>query len=346
MTIMAAATRWWETIGSKNNEADVGPPDRKGRLLYRIVNILGAHTPLADITTGRIFDLRDARRRDMVRSGKCENGKPLYHPVAARTVNRTVALLRRVLLTARDDWQADVAPLPKWKKVFLKEPKKTPRVFDFTERRTLDQVERPELRAIRQFSLLTSLRLDECLIEWPQVDFERGFINLRQKGDDPRQIIITPPIRALLRGEHGKHPVAVFTFIARRTTRNGKSGDSYVRGQIYPASYWGLKSAERRDWEKAGFKIKGSVRYATFHDLRRTAARDQYEADGILAARDLLGHKDVKTTERYLGVGNERRMRESMSKRDAYVAEMQAKADAAAGDAVTPIAPSKKQRSK
>ncbi len=69
-------------------------------------------------------------------------------------------------------------------------------------------------------------------------------------------------------------------------------------------------------------KVKGSRSYASFHDLRRTAARDQYDAAGVYAARDLLGHANVKTTQTYLGVSDEGTMRANMDARDAYVAKM------------------------
>jgi len=156
----------------------------------------------------------------------------------------------------------------------------------------------PNSKAIRSFVLLTSVRLEEAIsLKWSNVDFERGIVTLVQKGERHREIPMTEEIRSLLRSLHGRHPEAVFTFVARKTRRDPHTGEMLIAGNVYPWSYWGVKSAERRDWAKAGLKVKGSRSYASFHDLRRTAARDQYDAAGVYAARDLLGHANVKTTQ-------------------------------------------------
>jgi integrase len=116
--------------------------------------------------------------------------------------------------------------------------------------------------------LLTSVRLEEAIsLKWSNVDFERGIMTLVQKGERHREIPMTEEIRSLLRSLHGRHPEAVFTFVARKTRRDPHTGEMLIAGNVYPWSYWGVKSAERRDWAKAGLKVKGSRSYASLASM-------------------------------------------------------------------------------
>ena len=316
ITMGEAAQRWWDSIGSHTTETYLGPPSRVGSPLHRLVCFFNAGTELAKITNDHVARYRDERRHDRVVGSN--------RRVSARTVNDDIQLLRRIMLAARDKWDKQLPKMPKWGEHLLEEKKNpNPRVLTFEERARLDAVERPELKAIRSFVLLTSVRLEEAIsLKWSNVDFERGIVTLVQKGERHREIPMTEEIRSLLPSLHGRHPEAVFTFVARKTRRDPHTGEMLIAGNVYPWSYWGVKSAERRDWAKAGLKVKGSRSYASFHDLRRTAARDQYDAAGVYAARDLLGHANVKTTQTYLGVSDEGTMRANMDARDAYVAKM------------------------
>jgi site-specific recombinase XerD len=81
-----------------------------------------------------------------------------------------------------------------------------------------------------------------------------------------------------------------------------------------------LRSAVQDDWAKAGVD-------ASFHDLRRTAARQVFDATGdVRAAQHFLGHSNVATTEVYLGVSREHEVRATMQARDDYIARMRAEA--------------------
>ena len=93
-----------------------------------------------------------------------------------------------------------------------------------------------------------------------------------------------------------------------------------VKGQRYPVTPNYLRDAVQVDWAKAGID-------ASFHDLRRTAARQVYDATGdIRAAQHFLGHSNVATTEIYLGVSGQHEVRATMQKRDEYIARMRAEA--------------------
>jgi integrase len=322
MTISEAAQRWWEMIASQKAELDLGPPECEGRPLHWLVQELGASTPLHRITGQHVDALIAKRRKRLMRAGTDAKGKPLFRQVGPRTINRTVVLLlRRILRKAQRAWNVEIPNMPIWSEHIQKTPARKPRVITFAEQAVLDEHERPWLRAIREFALLTSLRLSECIsIQWRDIDFERRLLWVKTKGGKERQIPMTDPLTALLRSLKGQHPIWVFTYVAERTNTNAKSGQHYVRGQRYPVTKWYLRSAQLRDWAKAG--VDGS-----FHDLRRTAARQVNDATrDIRAAQGLLGHNDVKTTEIYLGVSGEHEVRASMQARDEYVARMRAEA--------------------
>lgn len=330
MTIAVAAARWWHEVGQHGAEADLGPyptdnPNYANRPLAWLVNQLGSDTRLDAIREGHIADLV-AKRRTSLRSVRVD-GITLKRQVMPRTVNRTVTkLLRRIMMRARDTWNVELTYMPKWSKskLLITEKRKPPRVVTFEEQAAIAAVERSELTAPREFALATALRLDEVVtLTWPQVDFTAKVFRIIQKGGHPRELPITEAIEALLRPLKGNHPTAVFTFRAQRTRRCPKTGEQFVRGQIYPMTYWGLTSLRRRAFAKAGVA-------ANFHDLRRTAA-DEMSKSGVPmeAISVTLGHGkgegDLHTTKLYLGtlVGTSD-LRKSMMQRDAYAAEKRA----------------------
>lgn len=321
MTITEAASRWWDEVGAHGREGDLGPfpsdnPNHRARPLAWLVDELGAKRPLHTIRDDDVARLVALRRKSVVREA-ADRAEALYRPVSARTVNRLVPkLLRRIMRKAVKSWNVEVHHMPDWSSHLIKEKKKPPRVITFAEQGKLAEIERPHLAAAREFALLTSLRLAEVVsLTWPQVDFLGGVIRVIQKGEDPRTVPISKEIEALLRQLKGQHPTAVFSFVAQRT-RVGPHGEKFIRGQRYPLTYWGLITALRRDWRKAG--VNGS-----FHDLRRTAAETMRAAGGSLDdCRELLGHKDIKTTEIYLGRRSIEDLRGVMDRRDAYVAAM------------------------
>jgi integrase len=135
-----------------------------------------------------------------------------------------------------------------------------------------------------------------------------------------RQVPLTPSLLALLRTLKGQHPVFVFSYVAAKSFRNPATGKQMMKGQRYPVTKGYLRDAARDDWAKAGVD-------ATFHDLRRTAGRQIYDATGdIRAAQQFLGHNSVATTEIYLGVSGEHEVRATMRLRDDYIARMRAEA--------------------
>jgi hypothetical protein len=140
-----------------------------------------------DVWNPDLQKLIDDRRKDLKRSGVDDDGNQLFKPIAVRTINRTTTrLLRRVLLFVRDNHGQALHEPPitfgKFLKGQMKEKKRPPRVITLREAVTLKNTERPDLTPPREFAGLTTLRLEECLITWPQVDFATRKIRLVQKG--------------------------------------------------------------------------------------------------------------------------------------------------------------------
>jgi integrase len=327
LTIERAAARWWDEVGQHSSEHDLGPFSRDPALSHLPINglveNLGRGTMLHAIKNDHVARLVALRRKDLVHEGTDENGKAIYRRVSARTVNRTVTkLLRRVMRKAVKSWNAEIHNMPDWSEHVLEEKKNLPRVIRFDEESRLEEVERAELRIAREFATMSSLRLAEVVgLTWFNVDFLAGTITLLQKGGEPRVLAITPTMEALLRPLHGHHETAVFTFVAKRTRRCPKTKREFIKGQRYPLTREGLTSAWRRDWKKAGVD-------ACWHDLRRTAAQRMRDFGSLEDARDLLGHKDIKTTEIYLGGLDVDRQRQAMVRRDRVEAEMRERATA------------------
>jgi integrase len=333
MTFGEAAWKWWQLIGAQGKERDLGSPDRPGSALHWLAQNLGTNKPLHKITGNDIDALIVKRFARLARGGNGSNGKPLYRKVAGRTVNRTVViLLRRIMRTAKQRWNVDIANMPIWSDHLQQVDANTPRVVTFAEQARLDEIERPWLRPIREFATLTGLRLTECAsVRWSDINDEACILTIKTKGNrkqdkKPRQIPLTGPLLALLRSLKGQHPIWVFTYVATKSFLNPATGRQMVKGQRYPVTGGYLRSAVQDDWAKAGVD-------ASFHDLRRTAARQVFDATGdIRAAQHFLGHSNVATTEVYLGVSREHEVRATMEARDEYIERM--RADASKGKSV------------
>jgi integrase len=288
LTLERACERWWDEVGQHGAETDL-----KNALDW-LCEAIGGKRPLHTIRGDDVARAVAERRKCVVRAKRDHKGVQLYRPVSARTVNRTVPLLlRRVLNRARDSWNAVVSSMPDWKEHLVPEKKRHIREITIEEQDKLDETDRDDYRAIRQFAILTGLRLNEILLTWMQVDFDAGVVRIVAKGDEPHTVPLSKTIYALLWAERGRHPEYVFTFVAKRTRTCPHTGQRYERGQRYPITYFGLTSHRRRHWPTAGVK-------ARWHDLRHTAGMRTLRATGNLeVTRKQLGHSDVSTTARF-----------------------------------------------
>lgn len=285
MTFEIAASRWWLEIGQHQKSTDTIL-----RNLEWLKKWIGADKPLEEITDSVIAALVARRRGERVpirmRNGKIKPGKL----VSPATVNRTCTQpLREIILRAKNVWKVQVADVDFGRHI-LKEPQERVREASCSEEDAiLAQLGRGYDEAVR-FAFLTGCRRMEILgLEWPQVDFFSQRFTVTGKGNKVRTIPMSEAIYQLLWEQKDHHPVKVFTYEAART----KKAEGLVRGQRYPLTESGLKTAMRRAVPAAG------VANFRFHDTRHTAATRILRASNLRVAQRLLGHRDIATTTKY-----------------------------------------------
>lgn len=126
-------------------------------------------------------------------------------------------------------------------------------------------------------ALQTGMRRGEILsLEWSQVDFELGYIEvLKTKSGKARSIPISDKLRKTLMK---LDRTSKYVFV------NPKTGLPYVD----------IKKGYNKAVKDAGIKN------LTFHDLRHTVATRMVEKGiDLLVVKDILGHSNIETTMRY-----------------------------------------------
>jgi len=129
----------------------------------------------------------------------------------------------------------------------------------------------------------------ECLLRWSEVNWDARNIVRRGKGDK-RVVPIADAIRELLWPLRGQHAEIVFTYLARRTRKTQK----LIKGESYPITYSGLKSAWKR------IRAAANVTDFRFHDFRHDfATKLLRETRNLKLVQKALNHADIKTTIKY-----------------------------------------------
>jgi integrase len=227
----------------------------------------------------------DVARMVAWRRGQLNRGLDLISP---HTVNTTTVALRR-LFTRCKLWGVRFAHEPKWSRHLLKAPAERVRELSDDEADKLDAVMRTDLVPFFAFARASGLRLRECLLKWSEVEGKQ--IVKLGKGGKRVSVPVTSEIAEILRPLRGHHSEYAFTFVAQRT-RNGR-----VRGQHYPLTYAGVRTAWRRLYKRSG------VSNFRFHDLRHDFATKLLRETGNLRlVQKALGHASIKTTTRYAHV--------------------------------------------
>ena len=143
------------------------------------------------------------------------------------------------------------------------------------------------LRNIVIVALNTGMRRGEIFsLQWFDVDFERGFLNVRNtKSGKDRAIPMNSTIRGLL---ESLHKTSSYVFPSPRT--GGKLVD-----------FKGRFDAARKKADISNFR---------FHDLRHTAATRMADAGvDIFTLAAILGHSDIRMTRRYAHATDESKRR-------------------------------------
>jgi integrase len=257
------------------------------RQLARCLPFLGADKRMADVTGDHIAKLVSwlSGRRKWDR-----DDMPL---LSAATVNRTgVELLRRVFSRARKKWGARFPNEPKWQDYRIDEPEERARELHGSEREAIELAMRPDGYVdVVGFALASGFRMEECLLRWSEVNWRGRVIEKTGKWGKKIRTRITPGVEDILRPLIGRHPIYVFTYVARHTT-GGR-----MRGCHYPVTYEGLKIEWRRTLARS---VVSDLR---FHDLRHDfGTRVQRACGNIKITQRALNHSRIESTLRYINV--------------------------------------------
>lgn len=281
MTWGRASSRYWEEVAV--HLRGTGPDNALWSLDW-LTREIGATTPIAQITNDTVARLVAKRR--------LEPGRTTKKPIAPATVNRSMTEpLRKVLNRAETVWEQKVARIA-WKKHMLEEPQERVRELSEVEETRLFDVLREDYHPLMHFAIMSGLRLGEIsTMRWADIDWGGRRIFVNGKGGKRAPIPLSPSFRDLLWPLQGDHEEFVFTYVARRT-RDGK-----IRGQRYPITRAGLKSAFNRALPHA------DIADFRFHDTRHTTATRVLRKSGNLkVVQRLLRHSNIETTMRYAHV--------------------------------------------
>jgi integrase len=298
LTLDVAAGRYWQEIGQHH----AGSADT-WRDLERLVAYFGPGKLLADITDDHVAKLVMWRRAQRVVQHRKKPAKEDASPaplISPATVNRsTTGVLKKLFTRAKRAWGYSFPNEPRWKEHWLQEAGERVRELHDHEAEALDQAVRSDYEPWFSFARATGLRLRETLITWPQVNWQAGQIVTRGKGGKIVTTPITPTVRAILEPLKGHHPEYVFTYVAQRR-HNPRTGERLVKGQRYPITYSGAKSA----WKT--MRTRSGITGFRFHDVRHDVGTKLLRATGNLKlVQRALNHADLKTTTRYAHVLDE-----------------------------------------
>jgi integrase len=281
------AGRYWSEVGQHH----VGK-DNTWRDLSRLVDYFGPTKLLTEISDDDVARLVAWRRGHRVTRAKRRKEQPSDAPLITNaTVNRSTTEVLKKLFTRANAWGIRFEHEPNWKAHWLSEPEERVRELVGDEGDRLESATRADYLPFFAFAHASGLRLKECFLRWPEVDWDARQITKLGKGGKRVTVPVTSTIRAILWplcGHHGEH---VFTYVAKRT-RGGR-----VKGQRYPMTYSGVKIVWRRLRKRAG------VTGFRFHDFRHDVGTKLLRQTGNLKlVQKALNHADIKTTTKYAHV--------------------------------------------
>jgi len=271
------AGRYWSEVG----QHQVGDGARNTwRELARLIEFFGKDKLLTEITGDDMTRLVAWRRGHRIRGR-------LISPFTANATTKQV----RKLFTRAKMWGARFDHEPRWRQYWLKEPHERVRELAEHEAEQLAVATRDDLAPFFTFAHASGLRLRECLLRWPEVDWGAKQIRKLGKGGKPVTVPITSEIREILWPLQGHHPEHVFTFVADRTV------DGRVKGRRYPMTYNGARNAW---WQ---LRKRSGVTGFRFHDFRHDFGTKLLRATGNLKlVQKAMNHADIKSPTRYAHV--------------------------------------------
>jgi len=211
--------------------------------------------------------------------------------VSGPKVNRELALLKHLFNIEIGNGRAIHNPV-KGVKFFPESLRRQDKVFSPVQTELLFEAATPHLRPILAAAFFIGVRKGDALGLRPKdLDFERHVVRITmQKTSEPIEIPMHPILENILRGVlAGRDAAEPYVFMSTRRSR--KTGER--------THFVDVKNAFRGALERAGLAGQGFA----FHSIRHTFATTLYRSGiPLLTVSKLLGHRSVKTTERYLGV--------------------------------------------
>lgn len=221
--------------------------------------------------------------------------------VAVGTVNRSLAVVRRVLNLAARKWRDEqgmtwLETLPLIE-LLPDEARRRPYPLSWQEQRLLFSELPPHLARMALFKVNTGTREQEVAqLRWdwefeiPELETS-VFVVPRElvKNKEDRLIVLNKVARSVIDGVRGNHAQRVFTYRGQPVQRIGNSGWQRAR----------RRAAERYAAE-LGSACPDGFRRCRVHDLKHTFGR-RLRAAGVSFEdrQDLLGHKNGKVTTEY-----------------------------------------------
>lgn len=267
--------------------------------LARLIEYFGPTRSLTDIDHKGAKELVAWRRGHRVsRRGKRTKEQQAALPLVSNaTVNRSATKVLQRLFTFAKAEGAIFGSEPKWSELILPEPEERVRELKTEEGDALDASMRDDYGPFFDFARATGMRLKECVtLRWSEVDFgTRQIVRLGKAG---RRVVfpITPAVRDILFPLQGHHAEFCFTYVAVYGNKRLRR----IRGQRYPLTYTGAKSA----WQR--LRANSGISNFRFHDFRHDFGTKLLRGNGnVKLVQKALNHRDIKSTLRYAHVLDE-----------------------------------------
>jgi integrase len=270
------AERYWQEVGQHHAGADNTEHD-----LALLIEFFDKDRWLTDIYDADVAKLVAWRRGHRRKDGAL---------ISPHTVNHTIEQLRK-LFTRTKLWGVRFEHEPRWVKHLLSVPAERVRELSDDEADRLEAATRSDLVPFFAFARASGLRLKECFLRWPEVQWDTRQIVKLGKGGKRVTVSVTPTIREILWPLQGHHPEHVFTFVARHTH------DGRVKGQRCPLTYDFVQVYWQHLCKKAG--VVGFRFHDYRHDLGTKLLR---ETGNLKLVQRALNHADIKSTLRYAHV--------------------------------------------
>jgi len=277
------ADRLWNECAQHDADADATETN-----LARLIDYFGKAKALTDI------DHTEAKKMVAWRRGHHVKGRKKAPLISNATVNRSATkVLQRVFSFAKTEG-AQFEHEPNWTDLLLPEPLERVRELHDDEAAAFDAAMRADYEPFFEFVRASGMRQKECVtLRWTEVNF--GTRQIVRIGKGGRRVVfpITDTIREILFPLQGQHPEFVFTYVAIY----GNKRLGRVRGQRYPLTLTGTKTA----WQR--LRAKAGVRDFRFHDYRHDFGTKLLRDSGNLKlVQKALNHRDIKSTLRYAHV--------------------------------------------